>query len=94
MTEATAPSEENFVEVSSRPVMTMRQLTEYLQVTEQAIFNWIKRSVNPFPVGYAGGVPRFFVDEVRDWMKDEADRRISANANKRNLRRNNKSQAR
>lgn len=60
----------------ARAVMTARQLAEYLQVTERSISVWTRRKINPLPVGYVGSDPRFFADEVRDWMKREAARKL------------------
>ena len=66
----------------ARDVMTTRQLAEYLQVTERSIAVWTRRKVNPLPVGYVGSDPRFFIDEVREWMKREAIRKLNGNSEK------------
>ena len=60
-----------------REVMTVAQLCEYLQVSQQSIFNWIKRAKenNPLPVKYVGDDPRFYLDEIKDWIYLESVRK-------------------
>jgi hypothetical protein len=78
------------VHAAAPALMTVRQLAAYLQVTEQSIFNWIKREANSLPVTYVGSDPRFIIDDIRRWMKEEAARRLDKNSEKRNRRKNNK----
>ena len=60
----------------ARPVMTMAQLADYLQVTTQSIRNWIRRSENdnPLPLHGVGGDPRFHLSEINEWSRREAER--------------------
>lgn len=62
---------------TTRDCMTRKQLAEYLQVSEQAIANWQNRADHPLPHGYAGDTPRYFLAEVQQWSKDEAQRRAN-----------------
>ena len=60
-----------------RAVMTVAQLGEDLQVTQQSIFNWIRRPKgdNPLPVRYVGNDPRFYLDEINEWTHIETVRK-------------------
>ncbi len=60
----------------ARQVMTMAQLAEYLQVTNQSIRNWIRRDEkdNPLPVRGVGADPRFNLSEIDEWTRREAAR--------------------
>ncbi len=62
-----------------REVMTVKQLAEYWQVTQQSLWNWIKRDENRLPVHYVGGDPRFHLSEVDLWSKEEANRKLNIN---------------
>lgn len=59
-----------------RPVMTMAQLADYLQVSTQSIRNWIRRDKisNPLPFHAVGGDPRFHLNEINEWTAREAAR--------------------
>ena len=60
----------------ARPVMTLAQLADYLQVTTQSIHNWIRRDENdnPLPVRGVGADPRFHLSEIDEWTRREAAR--------------------
>ena len=60
----------------ARQVMTMAQLAEYLQVTNQSIRNWIRRDENdnPLPLHGVGADPRFHLSEIDEWTRREAAR--------------------
>ena len=62
---------------SVRDCMTRKQLADYLQCSEQAIANWQNRAEYPLPHGYAGDTPRYFLAEIQQWSKDEAQRRAN-----------------
>lgn len=59
-----------------RPVLTMSQLAEYLQVSTQSIRNWMRRAENdnPLPHHGVGGDPRFHLDEINSWSRQEVFR--------------------
>lgn len=56
--------------------MTVKQLADRWQVTQQSILNGVRREENPLPVHYVGGNPRFHLTEVDAWSKAEAIRRF------------------
>lgn len=61
-----------------RPVMTMAQLADYLQVSTQSIRNWVRRhhDDNPLPQHGVGGDPRFHFTEINEWSRREAERQF------------------
>jgi hypothetical protein len=59
-----------------RPVMTLAQLAEHLQVSKTAIQKWVKRLDHPLPVHYLGADPRFHLSEVNVWSREEAERKL------------------
>ena len=63
------------IENAPRDCMDIHQLADYLQCSEQSIRNWQNRSDNPLPHGYIGADPRYYLAEIQQWTRDNAERR-------------------
>lgn len=57
-------------------VMTAQQVAKYFQVSKSSVMRWTKDVDDPLPVGYFGSEPRFYREDVREWSRRKAVKRL------------------
>lgn len=58
-----------------RDCMNIHQVAKYLQCSEQSIRTWQNLPDHPLPHGYIGADPRYYLVEVQQWTRENAERR-------------------
>lgn len=60
----------------SSDVMTLAECAAYFKKSKQSIMNWTNLKEHPLPCGYLGDAPVFYLSEVKQWSKENAERKL------------------